>query len=170
MNRILALLLVVLAAAPAFAAEERAKVNDFTLRTLAGDKVKLSDHKGKVVVMSFWATWCGPCKQELPTLQALADKHGKDGLVVLAINTDDPKTVADVRRFVSDKKLTIPVPLDAESAVLDKLNPKHALPFTVVLDRQGRRAYEHTGFSGGAEKLLEQEVVGLLGEKASAAQ
>lgn len=159
--------LLLLVAVPAYADEARPKVADFSLRTLEGDKVKLAELKGKVVVLSFWATWCAPCKQELPALQALADKFGKDGLVVLAVNTDGPKTVADARRFVADKKLTIAVPLDSDSKVLDQLNPKQALPFSIVLDRAGRRAFQHTGFSGGDEQKLEEEVKALLAEKAT---
>lgn len=165
MTRALCLIAVLLLAPAARADEARPKIPDFSLKALSGEKVKLADQKGKVVVMSFWATWCSPCKQELPTLQALLDKHGKDGLTVLAVNTDGPKTVAEVRRFVADKKLTMAVPLDSESRVLDQLNPKHAIPYTLVLDREGRRAFEHTGFSGGAEKELEREVVALLAEK-----
>lgn len=166
MKRLL-LPLLLLVSAPAFAEEARPKVADFSLRTLEGNKVKLGDLKGKVVILSFWATWCAPCKQELPSLQALSDKFGKDGLVVLAINTDGPKTVADARRFVADKKLTIAVPLDSDSKLLDQLNPKQALPFSIVLDREGRRAFQHTGFSGGDEQKLEEEVKALLGEKAA---
>jgi len=147
-------------------ADDRPKAPDFALRTLSGERVKLSDYKGKVVLLSFWATWCGPCKQELPVLQALMDKHGKDGLQVLAVNIDDPKTVAEVRRFVADRKITIPVPLDSDSKVLGTYNPRIALPFLQVIDSEGRRAFQHTGFTSGAEATLQTEALSLLGEKA----
>ncbi|HWV38049.1 MAG TPA: TlpA disulfide reductase family protein [Vulgatibacter sp.] len=148
-------------------AQERPKAPDFSLRTLEGQRVKLSDYKGKVVLLSFWATWCAPCKQELPVLQALLDEHGSDRLQVLAVNIDDPKTVAEVRRFVADRKLTMPIPLDSDSKVLASYNPRVALPFLQVIDPEGRRAYQHTGFTSGAEATLQTQVLSLLGEKAN---
>lgn len=163
--RTLALLSVLLFAGSAMADEARPKAPDFSLRTLSGERVKLSDYRGKVVVMSFWATWCGPCKQELPMLQALSEKHAKDGVVVLAINIDDPKTLADVRRFVADRKFTMPIPLDSDSKVLGKFNPRIALPYLQVIDTEGRRAFQHTGFTSGAEVTLEKQVVSLLAAK-----
>jgi thiol-disulfide isomerase/thioredoxin len=166
--RLLLLLALCCVSGAALADDSRPKAPDFTLRTLTGERVKLSDYKGKVVLLNFWATWCAPCKQELPILQALLDKHGKDKLAVLAVNIDDPKTIAEVRRFVADKKFTMPVPLDEDSKVLGKFNPRHALPFLQVIDADGRRAYQHTGFTTGAEKALEQQVLGLFSEKTPA--
>lgn len=161
----LAALLCLGVATQALADDARPKAPDFTLRTLSGERVKLSDYKGKVVLLSFWATWCAPCKQELPVLQALMDKHGNDGLQVLAVNIDDPKTVAEVRRFVADRKFTMPVPLDTDSKVLGRYNPRIALPFLQVIDAEGGKAFQHTGFTSGAEATLSTEVLGLLGEK-----
>lgn len=155
-------ILLVLLALPALADDSRPTAPDFSLRTLSGERVKLSDYKGKVVLLSFWATWCSPCKQELPILQGLQDRHGNDGLAVLAVNIDDPKTVAEVRRFVADRKLSMPIPLDGDSKVLGRYNPRHSLPFLQVIDHEGRKAFQHTGFTSGTEKVLEQQVAGLL--------
>lgn len=143
----------------------RTRAPDFSLRSLSGERIKLSDYKGKVVILSFWATWCAPCKQELPVLQRLLDRYENDGLVVLAVNTDDPKTVAEVRRFVVDRLLTMPVPLDGDSKVLGRFNPRHALPFLQIVDHEGRRTFQHTGFTSGAERILEDQVRALLAEK-----
>lgn len=165
-SRVLPLLLALSFSTPAFADEARSKAPDFSLRSVAGERVKLSDYQGKVVLLSFWATWCSPCKQELPVLQNFLDKHGAEGLAVLAVNIDDPKTASEVRRFVTDKKLTMPVPLDPEAEVLGKFNPKQALPFLAIVDREGRLAFRHTGFGEGAEKKIEEEVAQLLAEKA----
>lgn len=142
------------------------KAPSFSLRTLQGKRIKLADYEGKVVLLSFWATWCAPCKQELPILQRLLDKYGDEGLEVLAINIDDPKTVAQVRRFVADRKLKMPIPLDGDSKVLGRYNPRHSLPFLQAVDREGRRAFQHTGFTSGTEKELEAQVLALLGSKA----
>lgn len=164
-------LIAILALALPFAsgAEEAGpKAPDFSLRTLDGKRVKLSDYEGKVVLLSFWATWCAPCKQELPILQRLLDKYEKEGLAVLAVNIDDPKTVAEVRRFVADRKLKMPIPLDGDSRILGRYNPRHSLPFLQAVDREGRRAFQHLGFTSGTEKQLEEQILALLGTKAEA--
>lgn len=165
LTRVLPAIVVLALAGPALADASRSAAPDFTLRTLDGERVKLSDYRGKVVLLSFWATWCAPCKQELPILQGLVDKYADQGLVVLAINTDDPKTIAQVRRYVQLKKYTMPVPLDRDNKVLSRFNPRVALPFLQIIDREGRRVSNHTGFSSGAEKALEKEVLALLAEK-----
>lgn len=168
-TRVLPFLLALSYSTPVLADEPRSKAPDFSLRTVSGERVKLSDHTGKVVLLSFWATWCSPCKQELPVLQGFLEKHGAEGLAVLAVNIDEPKTAVEVRRFVTDKKLTMPVPLDPTAEVLGKFNPKQALPFLAIVDREGRLAFRHTGFGEGAEKQIEEEVVRLLAEKPMAA-
>lgn len=152
-------------AGPALADDARPEAADFSLRSLSGERISLAEQRGKVVILSFWATWCAPCKQELPVLQKFLDKYGDDGLTVLAINIDDPKTVAEARRFVKNRKLTMPVLLDADSKVLAKFNPRVALPFVQLIDREGRRVTNHTGFTSGAEKKLEKEILDLLAEK-----
>ncbi len=165
LRRALPLAIVSFLALPALAQDARPQAPDFSLRTLDGKRVKLSDYQGKVVLLSFWATWCAPCKQELPVLQSLLERHGDSGLAVLAVNIDDPKTVAEVRRFVADRKFTMPIPLDTDSKVLGRFNPRHALPFLQVIDHEGRRVSQHTGFTSGAEKALEAEVLGLLSNR-----
>jgi len=166
--------LMLLAAAPVLAesepkqpaAAERPTVSDFSLETLKGKRVKLSDHKGKVVLISFWASWCKPCKQELPFLDKFAEQYGEQGLTVLAINTDDPRTMAEVRRFVKRKKLKIPQLLDKDGAVLAKLNPRGVMPFSLYLDRELRIAESHDSFSAGDEVKIEESIKRLLAEKA----
>jgi len=158
-------------AAPVAALEatDRKAVADFALPTLDGKKLKLSEQKGKVVLVSFWASWCGPCKQELPFLDTFATKYADKGLVVFAINTDAPKSQSDVRRIVKQKDLKLPVLLDAEGAVASKLNPQNAMPFTVYIDRAGRSAHTHEGFQPGDESDVERRLLALLAEPAPAA-
>jgi len=147
-------------------AASRTPLGDFSLRTLEGKKARLSDARGKVVLVSFWATWCQPCKQELPFLDALAKKYADKGLVVWAINTDGPKTLADVRRVLSTRGLTLPVLLDDDGAVAGRLNPRVAMPLSIYVDRAGRRAHEHEGYAPGDEAAIEQRLIALLAEAA----
>lgn len=144
--------------------EQRAPMPDFALDDLEGDSVRLSDLTGKVVVISFWATWCGPCLQELPFLQAFFDAHGPDDLVVLAIATDGPETLAEVRSIVRRRRWTMPVLLDLDGATMAQLNPRGTQPFTLFVDRQGRLADTHEGYAAGDEASHEATIDALLAE------
>ncbi len=132
------------AAAPADAASGAVvgrPAPDFALRTLAGDEVRLSDLQGRVVVLNLWATWCEPCKVEMPLLQALAVRH-PDDLVVLGVNYgEEPATVA---AFVDEYGLTFPILLDPQHQVV-RLYAVRGLPTTVFIDAQGVVRGVHLG-------------------------
>ncbi len=114
---------------------------DFTLRDLNGQEVRLSDWRGRVVVLNLWATWCEPCKVEMPLLQALAVRHPHD-VVVLGINYgEDPDTV---RAFVEAYGLTFPILLDPQRQVV-RLYAARGLPTTVFIDAQGQVRGIHLG-------------------------
>ncbi|MDX9722380.1 MAG: TlpA disulfide reductase family protein [Myxococcota bacterium] len=147
-------------------AQDRAAAPAFTLPKLKGGKAKLSDYKDKVVVLSFWATWCAPCLQELPLLDALAKKYEDQGLVVLAIDVDASDTAGSVRSTVKRLGLEMPVLLDVDSAVLASYNPQGSCPFTVFIDREGRLHSTHDGFSAGDEAAHEKTILQLLAEDA----
>lgn len=170
----IALLLAALSVGSAQAAEdpkapaERPAAAEFALETLAGKRVSLSDHEGKVVVISFWASWCKSCMRELPFLDEFAKKYADQGLVVLAINTDDPRTLPEVRRIVKRKRLKIPQLLDKEGAVLAALNPRGVMPFSLYLDRNHGIAETHDSFSSGDEVKIEAAIQRLLAEKTPA--
>jgi thiol-disulfide isomerase/thioredoxin len=143
---------------------DRPTIADFALDTLDGGRVKLADFAGRPVVISFWATWCKPCKQELPFLDAFARQYADRGLAVIAINTDGPRTLAEVSRFVRQKDLKIPQLLDKEGAVLARLNPRGVMPFSLYLDRDHRVAATHDSFTPGDEKKIEAAILALLSE------
>jgi peroxiredoxin len=142
----------------AFAADKAA---DFTLRDINGKEVHLHDYAGKVVVLSFWATWCGPCKEEMPHLQKMFTGKGGD-LVVLSISTDDARSASKVKPFIMSQGFTFPVLLDREASVIGTYNPSKTLPFTVVVDRQGNLAHVASGYNPGDEKGLETKIDALL--------
>ena len=145
-------------------AEERVVAPDFSLETLSGEEISLSDFEGKVVLISFWATWCGPCLQELPHLDKMLEEFKDEGLVVLAINTDGSDTRSSVRRVVKRKKFKMPILMDLDGAVSATLNPRGVNPYTIVIDRKGRIAEEHEGYSPGDEEETEELVKALLDE------
>jgi peroxiredoxin len=109
---------------------------DFTLETLAGEQVALSDLRGKVVLVNFWASWCPPCRAEMPAIERVYRSHKDLGLEVLAINTTNQDDRAAGAAFVQEFGLTFPVPLDLTGAVSASYNLR-GLPSTYFIDKQG---------------------------------
>jgi peroxiredoxin len=143
----------------------RAAAPPFALKDLAGKPITLASLRGKVVVVNFWATWCAPCLQELPFLDAFQQKHGKNGLVVVAVATDGPETAANIATVVRRRRLTMPVAHDQSGTVISALNPRAANPYTLFIDRQGRIAHSHEGYSPGDERKYEALIEALLAER-----
>jgi peroxiredoxin len=116
------------------------KAPDFELKTLAGETVKLSDLKGKKVMLNFWATWCPPCKAEMPAMEQFHKEAGDD-VVILAVNIDPH---LDVKAFVDENGITFPIPLDAE----DKVNEMYqvlSIPTTYFIDTKGNIGNKYIG-------------------------
>lgn len=162
--RLTALAMATLASWPAAAEEERAPAPALALRDLNGKQVSLADLRGKVVVVSLWASWCGPCKQELKHLDALYRRLKGQGLVVLAVSTDGPETQADVRGTVRQARWQMPVLVDRDGAAMARLNPRGTVPFTLFVDRRGRQAQRHEGYTAGDEKTYGPLIEKLLAE------
>lgn len=110
----------------------------FTLRNLNGNREGLKDYKDKVIILNFWATWCGPCLEEMPAIEKLYRRYRSQGLTVLAVSLDKGDS-AKVKNFVDTHNLTFPVLLDTEG-VAEKLYPTLSIPFTYVIDKKGRIA------------------------------
>jgi peroxiredoxin len=134
---------------------------DFTLRVLDGPNLRLQEQRGKVVLVNFWATWCGPCRKEMPHLNRIADKYRSSGLVMLGINVDDDvRNAADVAAKLGVK---FPVLLDTDKKV-SKLYDLNSMPSTLVIDRSGRVRYLHRGYQDGYEDLYDKQIRDLLKE------
>jgi peroxiredoxin len=110
---------------------------DFTVPLLQGSRFRLADHRGKVVLINFWATWCPPCLEEMPALERLWHQQRDRGFVLIAVSLDADSGV--VKPFVAEHRLTFPIGLDAKLEVAN-LYGIRALPATFVVDRQGQVA------------------------------
>ncbi len=114
----------------------------FSLLSLTGETTTLNDYKGQVVLINLWATWCPPCKAEMPTLNAYYQANKDKGFVVLAVNDQEDATT--VNNFIKTSRFTFPVLLDTQHQVLDTYNVR-ALPTTFIIDRDGVIRYVHMG-------------------------
>jgi cytochrome c biogenesis protein CcmG/thiol:disulfide interchange protein DsbE len=114
----------------------------FTVTTPAGESIALDDYRGSVILLNFWATWCGPCREEMPAFQAAYEARKDDGLVVLAVNYQ--QKAADVTPFVEELGLTFPVALDPSLKVAT-LYRVRGLPMSLVIDREGLVRVRHVG-------------------------
>lgn len=124
-------------------AEERTTAPGFTLQNLTAAEVSLSDYRGKVVLLNFWATWCMPCRQEMPGMESLWKKYQHRGLVIIAVSTEEGSP-ARVQSFVKRLKLSFPIALDPDATVSD-LYQVSGLPVSFLIDQQGRIAAKITG-------------------------
>lgn len=134
---------------------------DFTLKAMTGENVRLSEQAGNVVLLNFWASWCGPCRKEMPLLDELQQKYAELGFVVIGVNLDENS--ADAKGFLAQVPVSFPVLLDAESKI-GKLYQVDAMPTTVIIDRDGNKRYLHRGYVDGDLQTYQDVVKELLRE------
>ncbi len=134
---------------------------DFTLKSTEGRNLRLGEQRGQVVMLNFWATWCGPCKVEMPHLARLYDKYRGAGFQLLAVNIDEnPQQAAAAAARMG---LRFPVLLDADKQVARRYD-LGTMPSTVLIDRDGRVRHLHRGYRDGLEQTYEAQVRDLLKE------
>jgi cytochrome c biogenesis protein CcmG/thiol:disulfide interchange protein DsbE len=141
MSLSMVLVALVLLSSP-IAAGQGEQAPDFSLKDLEGNNVTLADYKGKVVFLNFWATWCPPCRQEIPDFIKAYEKHKDNGLVILGVAVSDREN--SVRSFVEKNKISYPVAMGDEKIVQD-YEPGQYIPTTIVIDRNGKIHDKHVG-------------------------
>ena len=157
----LASLLCLAGLQPAVAASVSGPAPNFTLKSLSGKNLKLSEMTGNVVLINFWASWCGPCRQEMPLLNDLHNKYEALGFTVLGVNVEEQSENA--RGFINDFPVDFPILLDNRNQVSQMYNVI-AMPTTVVVDRDGNMRYLHKGYKPGDEKQYRKMVKELIRE------
>ena len=135
---------------------------DFSLTSRDGSVVQLSSLKGNVVLINFWATWCAPCRQEMPLLDAIYRKYNRLGFEMLGVNVEDDAKGAE--RYLAETPVTFPILFDPTGKVSKQYNVK-AMPSTVLVDRQGNVRHVHFGYKPGYENDYQDQIRALVREK-----
>lgn len=148
-------------AAPAASLRTGSLAPDFTLPALAGGNLRLTEQRGQVVLVNFWATWCGPCLVELPHLNRLHERFRNAGVLLLGIAVDnEPRAAAAMAKKLD---LRFPTLFDTAKSV-SRAWDLDAMPSTVLLDRDGRVRHVHLGYRDGLEKTYESQLHALVKE------
>ena len=132
---------------------------DFTMKDVDGKEVSLSAYKGKVVLLNFWATWCGPCKAEIPGFVRLQEKYRDQGLVIVGYSVDD--TAEKAKAYAAQYKMNYPILLgEGREDVQDAYGPIWGIPASFIISKDGKVCRKHMGIA--PEAVFEKEVVALL--------
>lgn len=150
------------AAGPAIPASEASPAPGFSLPDRDGAEVSLEQWKGQVVLVNFWATWCGPCRKEMPLLEQIYQRYKGLGFTLLAVNVEDDSEAAE--RWLKEVPVSFPVLFDPDNQV-SGLYEVLAMPSTVIIDRQGRLRYVHHGYTPGTEDIYQDQVRSLIRER-----
>src|SRR6266446_498431 len=146
---------------PSVTSSETGKIApDFALKDSTGATVKLSDYRGKVVLLNFWATWCGPCKIEIPWFIEFEKTYGGRGFAVLGVSEDEDGW-ATVKPYIEQKLVNYRVAVD-DGGTAKKFGGVDALPTTLLIDRDGKIAAEHVGLT--SKSTYEDQIEQLLGK------
>lgn len=159
--RLLTISLFVFVAATAQAKPISGKAPDFTLKSRSGQNLKLSDFRGQVVMLNFWASWCGPCRQEMPIMEQYYKKYKKLGFTILGVNVEEDSSKANA--YLRDIKVSFPILYDNTNQ-LSKTYDVSAMPTTIMIDRNGNMRFLHQGFKSGTEKEYKKEIKKLIRE------
>ncbi|MEM6583842.1 MAG: TlpA disulfide reductase family protein [Pseudomonadota bacterium] len=158
---VVALALFVWVGASAWGASSSGPAANFTLKSDSGENIRLSEYRGQVVLINFWASWCGPCRQEMPELDLLHQRYTDLGFTVFGVNVEQDRKMAD--KILRDIPVTFPILFDDENTV-SELYDVDAMPVTVLVDRNGDIRYMHRGYKPGYELQYETQIKELVRE------
>jgi peroxiredoxin len=148
-NRLAAIVAAAALALPALAADPTGSpAPAFTLGSSAGSNVSLAQYKGQVVMLNFWASWCGPCRQEMPLLESIYKKYNRMGFTLIGVNVEPDSNAAN--QWLKQTPVSFPILYDKDSKV-SKLYDVAGMPSTVIIDRTGKVRVLHRGYKPGDE-------------------
>lgn len=135
---------------------------DFVLKTQTGSNLRLSEFRGQVVLLNFWARWAGDSRQEIPVLDKINATYGRAGLAVLGVSVDDD--LVRSREFADSMKVSYPIMFDAGGANTGRGYLLEKMPMTLLIDRSGVVRYSHVGFKTGDDRIYVEKIRELLRE------
>ena len=160
-NSIAAFAAAVLLSVPALAGTPGAAAPQFSLAGRGGQNVSLAQYKGQVVMINFWASWCGPCRQEMPLLESIYKKYIKLGFTMIGVNVEPDSKAAD--DWLKATPVSFPILYDKDSKV-SKLYDVQGMPSTVIIDRTGKLRVLHRGYKPGDENEYLDSIRALIRE------
>jgi thiol-disulfide isomerase/thioredoxin len=160
-NRIAGIAAALIVALPALAASSSSPAPHFALAARGGSEVNLAQYKGQVVMINFWASWCGPCRTEMPFLENIYKKYHKAGFTLLGVNVEPDSKAAD--DWLKQTPVSFPILYDKESKV-SKLYDVSGMPSTVIIDRKGNLRVLHHGYKPGDENEYLDNIQKLIRE------
>ena len=140
---------------------------EFTLPDIDGNDVSMSKivDKSNVVMLSFWATWCTPCKEEMKKMADIYDKYKSQGFEYIALNNDNQKSASKVKSFIVAQGYTFTVLMDNDKKVFEGYSGKDEMPYSILINKKKEIISIHTGFKTGDEVMIENEIKAALGIK-----
>jgi peroxiredoxin len=160
-NRMVAMTAALLLALPTFATGGASRAPPFTLASRGGRDVSLAQYRGQVVMINFWASWCGPCRQEMPLLEGIYKKYRGAGFTMLGVNVEPDSKAAD--EWLKQTPVSFPILYDRDSKV-SKLYDVAGMPSTVIIDRSGKLRMLHRGYKPGDENEYLDSIRALIRE------
>ncbi len=143
------------------ASQVSGKAPNFTLKSRSGKNLKLSEFRGQVVMINFWASWCAPCRQEMPLLEKIYKKYKRLGFTLLGVNVEQDTSAA--KNYLKNVRVSFPILFDNTNKT-SKLYKVSAMPTTVIIDRNGNMRFMHKGYKPGYENSYKKQIRKLLRE------
>ena len=160
-HRMVAMTAALLLALPTLATGSASAAPPFTLAARGGRDVSLAQYRGQVVMINFWASWCGPCRQEMPLLEGIYKKYRSAGFTMLGVNVEPDSKAAD--EWLKQTPVSFPILYDRDSKV-SKLYDVAGMPSTVIIDRSGKLRMLHRGYKPGDENEYLDSIRALIRE------
>lgn len=162
-NRMIALFICLFCMSSIVSASEiSGPAPDFTLKSRSGENIKLSELRGQVVMLNFWASWCGPCRQEMPILEKIYQKYEPLGFTLLGVNVEEDSQAA-LHYLNNNVEVSFPILFDNKN-ITSQLYNLIAMPSTVMIDRDGNMRFLHKGYVPGVEQDYMKQVRALVRE------
>jgi len=159
LNKSITLILMLLLTINLQAGTISGPAHDFTLKSRAGNNIRLNELAGQVVLINFWASWCGPCRKEMPKLEELHQKYKDLGVTILGINIDENIELS--KKILRDITVSFPILFDQENKV-SAIYSIEAMPATFLVDRSGNFRFRHDGYKAGYEAKYDQQIKQLM--------